>query len=234
MIVERAEHPSWLSNAYFVADRTGGHGVFIDGNGVTEPLVERAERDGIAVSHVLCTHDHGDHVVGLEETAARFGATLLSSGDLDDDEVIRTDGLEIRALSTPGHATTHLAFVVNGADCFTGDVLFSGTVGGTRGGGPTGFADLKRSILDRLMTLEPGTRIHPGHREATTVGDEWVSNPFIRVWRGLDPEGSDRCHVAGEEATLILWAPDYDGGNKAWVRFPSGDDMVVGGSQVER
>lgn len=234
MIVERAEHPSWLSNAYLVADEPGGNGVFIDGNGMTEPLIERARRDAIAISHVLCTHDHPDHVVGVEETASRFDATLIRPGDLEDDEVIGNDGLEIRALSTPGHAPTHFAFLVNGSDCFTADVLFKGTVGGTRGGGRTGFADLKRSIMDRFMTLEPGTRIRPGHREPTTVGDEWESNPFVRLWRGLDAEGSDRCRVAGEEATLVLWAPDYDGGNKAWVRFPAGDDVIVGGSQVER
>ena len=30
MIVERVEHPEWLSNAYLVADGPGGHGVFID------------------------------------------------------------------------------------------------------------------------------------------------------------------------------------------------------------
>ena len=234
MIVERAEHPSWLSNAYLVADEVGGSGVLIDGNGVTEPLLERVERDRLAVTHVLCTHEHGDHVVGVAEMADRFGAPLVRPGDLSDDDVLRTNGLEIRALDTPGHATRHFAFLVNGTDCFTGDVLFKGTVGGTRGGGPTGFADLKRSIMERLMRLEPATRIHPGHRDPTTVAEEWESNPFVRVWRGVEPEQAGRCRVQGEEATLVLWAPDYDGGHKAWVRFPSGADMIVGGSQVER
>jgi hypothetical protein len=41
--------------------------------------------------------------------------------------------------------------------------------------------------------------------------------------------------VAGERATLVLWAPDYDGGHKAWVRYhDSGRDDIVGGSQVRR
>ena len=36
-------------------------------------------------------------------------------------------------------------------------------------------------------------------------------------------------------ATLVLWAPDYDGTNKAWVRFADdGEDAIVGGSQVSR
>jgi hypothetical protein len=38
----------------------------------------------------------------------------------------------------------------------------------------------------------------------------------------------------GEPATLILWAPDYDGGHKAWVRWRSGQDDIVPGSQVRR
>ena len=33
---------------------------------------------------------------------------------------------------------------------------------------------------------------------------------------------------------MVLWAPDYDGGNKAWVRFEDGSDAIVGGSQVKR
>jgi hydroxyacylglutathione hydrolase len=123
---------------------------------------------------------------------------------------------------------------VSGTDCFTADVLFRGTVGGTRAPGHTTFADLKSSIMDRLMRLDPATRIHPGHRLPSTVGDEWERNPFVRIWRGLDPEGDGRCTVAGEEARLVLWAPDYDGGNKAWVRFADGRDDIVGGSQIRR
>ena len=122
---------------------------------------------------------------------------------------------------------------MNGTDCLTGDVLFRGTVGGTRAGGPSGFADLRRSV-ERLLALPPETRLHPGHSEATTVAAERESNPFVRVWDGRDPEGDEPCRVGGEEATLVLWAPDYDGGHKAWVRYPDGRDAIVGGSQVER
>jgi len=65
------------------------------------------------------------------------------------------------------------------------------------------------------------------------VGEEWEHNPFIRVWRGLDPEGDQPCTAMGEQATLILRAPDYDGGTKAWVRWPDGSDDIVPGSQVQ-
>ncbi len=245
MIVERTEHPSWLSNAYLVAEGSGGEGVLVDGNGVAEPLLGRIERDGLAITHVVLTHGHGDHVAGVEELAERFGVPIVAHPAaaealsapveaVDDGDTIRSGSLEIRALATPGHAAGHLAFLVDGSDCLTGDVLFRRTVGGTRGGGPTGFADLVRSIMERLMRLPPETRVHPGHREPTTVAEEWEENPFVRVWRGLDPESEERCRVGGREATLVLWAGDYDGGHKAWVRFPDGEDAIVGGSQVER
>lgn len=84
------------------------------------------------------------------------------------------------------------------------------------------------------MALPAEVRVHPGHTQATTIGEEWESNPFIRIWRGLDPEGDEACRVRGDEATLVLWAPDYDGTWKAWVRDADGRDAIVGGSQVER
>jgi len=239
VIIQRVEHPQWLSNAYLIVDRPGGHGVLVDGNGVVEPLLERVEREGTTITHVLLTHHHGDHVVGVGELAERFGAPLLGHPDNEAareplEGTIRSGELEIEAIPTPGHCADHLALLFGGSDCLTADVLFRGTVGGTRAPGHTTFEDLKSSIMDRLMSLPGETRLHPGHSGPTTVAAEWEENPFIRVWRGLDEEGSEPCSVWGEDATLVLWGPDYDGTHKAWVRFSSGEDAVVGGSQVER
>jgi glyoxylase-like metal-dependent hydrolase (beta-lactamase superfamily II) len=247
VIVERTENPTWLSNAYLVADEAGGKGVLIDGNDELGPLLERAERDGIEITHVLVTHPHLDHVAGLGEARERLGNPPLvahpeAAAELEeevaltlvDGEKLTTGGLEIEAISTPGHATGHVAFLVNGSDLFTADVLFKGTVGGTMAPGASGFADLQSSVM-RLMELPPQTRVHPGHREPTTIGEEWDGNPFVRIWRGLEQTGEEEVTVWGRPASLKLWAPDYDGGNKAWIVF--GDDgleAIVGGSQVER
>jgi hydroxyacylglutathione hydrolase len=252
LILQRVENSDFLSNAYFVCDRPGGSGVLIDSNGVTDPLVERAEREGTEITHVLLTHHHWDHVLGVEDLAERFGVPVLAhpkcaellegqvTDTIDDGDALSSGELRIEVLHTPGHCADHLALKLDDTDVLTADVLFKGTVGGTRAPGATGFADLKHSVMERLMKLPPGTRVHPGHRQPSTIGEEWEHNPFVRVWRGLDPEGAEPVSIGPadaterEEATLVLWAPDYDGGNKAWVRLASGEDAIVGGSQVKR
>ena len=126
-----------------------------------------------------------------------------------------------------------LNFTVAG-HVFTGDTLFKNSIGGVRAPGSTSYADIKASIMDTLMGLDHDTEVHPGHTDPTTIGDEWENNAFIRVWRGLDPEGDEQVTVQGEPATLVVWGDDYDGGHKAWVRWPDGRDDIVPGSQVER
>jgi hydroxyacylglutathione hydrolase len=145
-------------------------------------------------------------------------------------ETLETGELRIVALRTPGHSPGMLAFTINAEACFSGDTLFAGSVGGTR----DGFEDLRRSVMDVLMGLPPDMRVYPGHTDETTIGWEWEHNPFIRVWRGLDPEGDERCYVGGAEATLVAWSPDYDGSGKAWVRFKDGRNAIVGASRIER
>jgi hydroxyacylglutathione hydrolase len=219
VLVERSMHPGYLSNAYLVADEEGGRAVFIDSGAPTEPLLEAARGWGVRPVAVLRTHAHGDHVEHEDE----LGVEVVT-GDF------QAGGLRIQALRTPGHSADGVSFVVNGELCFSGDTLFKDAVGGTR----DDFEGVRRSVMDVLMALPHETRVLPGHTDETTIGREWELNPFVRVWRGVDPEGTEPCRVAGEEATLVVWSPDYDGKGKAWVRFADGRDAIVGGSRVER
>jgi len=246
MIVERSLHPDWLSNTYLVAAGPGGDGFLVDAGGPVRPLLERAERDGINVTHVLLTHHHHDHVAELAAVTTRFpDAEVLihpqerelvddATGDLNPGDELSIGGLGVRALHTPGHTRGMLSLLVDGAEVFTGDTLFKNSVGGVRAPGHTTYEDLKRSIMDVLLELPPETTIRPGHTDPTTVAEEREGNAFVRVWRGLDAEGSEQCTAMGEPATLVLLGDDYDGGHKAWVRWPDGRHDVVPGSRVAR
>ncbi len=126
-----------------------------------------------------------------------------------------------------------LAYLVEGSTVFTGDTLFAGSVGGTRAPGHGTFGQLKSSIMETLMKLPHETAVLPGHTQATTIGTEWETNPFIRAWRGVDSPAPGPCVAGGRTATLLLRAADYDGGTKCWVRFPDeGREEILPGSIV--
>lgn len=243
MDIYSTESEGWLTRAYLVAG-SDKKAILIDGNGVGAPLLERIDAEGLDVEFVILTHHHGDHtmieeyeargfpVIALAETSELLPGTVTRT-IADGDTLTVGDDIEIEAWHTPGHCSDHMALLINGTDLFTADVLFKGTVGGTRGPGATGIDDL-RSSLDRFMALPPETKVHPGHREGSTIGEELASNPFVKAFREPEAPAGEQVKVAGEPAELLLWGPDYDGTNKAWVRFADGTEAVTGGSQVER
>ena len=246
MIIERSMHEGFLSNTYLVADELGSHAVMVDAGGPVAPLLDVLERMRFQLTHVLLTHHHHDHVAELERVLERHpDAHVLihplerelvgmATGALEPGSAVESGALAIEPLHTPGHTAGMMSLLVSGTDVFTGDTLFKGSVGGVRAPGHTTYADLKASIMDTLLRLPPETRIHPGHTDPTTVADELEHNPFVRIWRGVDSEGEEPCTALGDPATLILLAADYDGGQKAWVRWPDGSDDIVPGSQVQR
>jgi glyoxylase-like metal-dependent hydrolase (beta-lactamase superfamily II) len=258
VVVERSTHPQFISNTFLAADGEGGPAFFVDAGGPVAPLIEAAERRRLEPTHVLLTHHHHDHVSELGELRRRWPAleVLISArerellagggadgaadfGTIEAGQSVEFGALTVRALHTPGHTGGMLSFLVNGGESpagavFTGDTLFKNSVGGVKAPGHTTYADLRDSIMGTLMELPADTVIHPGHADDTTVGREWEQNAFIRIWRGLDREGADPCTAFGRPATLVLLGADYDGGTKAWVRWPDGADDIVPGSQVER
>jgi hydroxyacylglutathione hydrolase len=244
MIVERSMSDGWLTNTYLVAAGPNSDAFFVDAGGPMEPLFAKVDELGLNLTHILLTHHHGDHISALGEALERYpDAQVLAhpdervpgvTGEMHPGDELEIGGLKVKVLHTPGHTAGMLNLLVDDAELFTGDTLFKGSVGGVRAPGSTTFEDIKHSIMDVILTLPPETVLRPGHTEPSTVGEELENNPFVRIWRGLDPEGNEPCKALGEDATLVLWGPDYDGGHKAWVRWPDGRDDIVGGSKVER
>ena len=111
---------------------------------------------------------------------------------------------------------------------FTGDTLFTGSVGGTQ----DAFDDLRRSVMDVLMGLPHELVVYPGHSEETRIGREWDENPFAA------------CGAASRrrERSAATWAGRGDPRGleqrlrrrrQGWVRF-RGRDAIVGGSRITR
>lgn len=99
--------------------------------------------------------------------------------DLDrDGDTLDLGGIAVSVDHTPGHTRGSVCFRVE-STVFTGDTLFKGSVGRTDLPGGSG-RDLLGSIVTKLLTLDDGTRVLPGHGEASTIGAERRTNPFLQ------------------------------------------------------
>lgn len=243
MILERVEHPGWLSNTWVAAPRAGEEAVIVDAGGPAAPVLDLVRRQRLRVTHILLTHHHGDHVAeraalrratGARVVAHPLEAARLGSVDVEaaDGTVVESGSMRARALHIPGHTDGQTAWLLDDAVCFTGDTLFRGSIGSTTAPGHTDFTDLKASLLDRLLVLPDEVIVAPGHAAPTTIGAERQGNPFLRVLLGADPEGDRRGRFDGDPVRVIVEARDYDGGTKAWVRRSDGVDATIPGSRL--
>ncbi len=174
--------------SYLIADEATGEAAIVDPS--YEPEKALAEAGDLKIRYVISTHSHPDHVAGnnyiLERTGA--GEVLHESSPhasnlrVKDNDELPLGALHLRFLHTPGHIPDHVCVLVED-HLITGDLLFVGKVGGT---GPhfVGSDPLKQwESLQRLMRLDPATRIWPGHdygaKPSSTIGDEVACNPFL-------------------------------------------------------
>lgn len=158
----------------------------------------------VRVTLLLNTHAHYDHIAGMRRVQQMVGgeywlhpldramlATFNAQGalfgfpaahlpdnphDLEDGQRLQLGSSELEVLHTPGHSPGHVSFLA-GADVWSGDVLFAGSVGRTDLDGGS-WPDLVKSIRTRLFPLGDATRVHTGHGPATTIGEERLHNPF--------------------------------------------------------
>lgn len=151
-------------------------------NALLAALDERGGLGGIAV-----THEHGDHVGGLDRLRSRLAAPLAARSP--DADVRLRDGLRfgpLLALHTPGHSSDHYAFIAGGA-CFTGDaVLGEGSVFiAPDPGALAGYLDALGRLRERDLDV-----LCPGHgpsiwQPRERIGD-YIEHRLQRERRLLD------------------------------------------------
>jgi hydroxyacylglutathione hydrolase len=192
----------------YLAVSDGGQALVIDpGEDAGQIAVALRERK-LTVAAYLITHGHMDHIGGLAELTRQFPAPVaIHPADgtwafspanamppyydaperpanidrhLADGQQYEDGGLRYEIITTPGHSPGCVCFHFPAEKTlFTGDTLFSGSVGRTdlEGSDET----LMESSLRRLAQLPGDTLVYPGHGPRTTIGREKRDNPFLRA-----------------------------------------------------
>jgi hydroxyacylglutathione hydrolase len=163
---------------------THGHADHIAGNAT---LKDRWPNCPVIIGH----GDASKLTDPVGNLSAGYGVSLLSppaDQTVREGDVLDLAGIKLLVREAPGHSAGHVVFILEDHDppiVIGGDVLFAGSIGRTDF--PDGsFADLKKSIHEKLFTLPEETVILPGHGQQTTVGREKHSNPFVGLSANYD------------------------------------------------
>ena len=178
---------------------TDGNAVVIDP--ALDPDVYRdlAQRQGWQITHVLETHLHADHLSRARALSEQSGAALLlptghrvaaQFTPLADGETIAIGAARLRVLHTPGHTPESSCYLLDDAALFTGDTLFLSAVGrpdlhASQAGAREKAVSLYRS-LQRLLQLDPGLLVLPGHTsEPIAFNGEPIVAPLGAIHESL-------------------------------------------------
>jgi len=160
--------------------------LLIDPGIFDEGLLRLLEGNGFYPRHVLITHAHQGHLSGvrtlrkiydpalyaLEPDALEFPAERIAEA-----HPLHLAGFTVRVIATPGHSQDSACFRIDRM-LFTGDTLLAGSVGQA----DTEYekALLLASVREKLLSLEPGLLLFPGHGPPSTLEIEQRFNPHLR------------------------------------------------------
>ena len=196
------------TNSYLILNRNEGKAIVIDaGPDSYKVICDEATKNNVAIEALIITHPHWDHILDvykfvqdgvpvyasksavnmIENTALQeslaFPDTEFHDGQVDHplshNEILTIAGYKLEVRDAPGHCPgSIIIYSATAGCCFTGDVIFDGSVGRTDLPGGD-MNTLMESILEQIYTLPDETILYPGHGSSTLVGKERISNPFI-------------------------------------------------------
>jgi glyoxylase-like metal-dependent hydrolase (beta-lactamase superfamily II) len=180
---------------YLIGDENSGLAVVIDPAGGVSRIIREAKKHHLKIAYIINTHTHFDHIRGNEELALRTGAKIIMYGrsratkdlSVKDGDAVEVGSLKIRVIHTPGHTPESVCLLI-GKSLLTGDTLFVGGCGRTDLEG--GSSEDLYNSLSRLMRLDNGVRIYPGHnygnRVYSTIGYEKRHNYALKSIKNKD------------------------------------------------
>jgi len=162
-----------------------------------EPYLEAAAGKRLAITHVIETHVHADHLSGAGRLAERTGATLylhelagarLPHRQVKDGEGLTVGNVVLRVLHTPGHTPEGISLLVTDRTrgpepwfVLTGDTLFAGGVGRPDllgDGSEIRLAeDLYDSLFGTLLALPDHLEVYPAHFSGAACGKGLSGKP---------------------------------------------------------
>jgi hydroxyacylglutathione hydrolase len=109
---------------------------------------------------------------------------------LDDGDVVPLAGLELTVDHAPGHTPGSVTFRLPGGEhepvLLSGDLLFAGSIGRTDLPGGD-YPTILQSLARVCLPLPDETIVLPGHMQATTIGRERATNPFLQEAAATTP-----------------------------------------------
>jgi len=192
------------ANCYILYNPDKREGLIIDPGAEGSRLIKFIKQEKISINYIINTHGHPDHTGAnrklKEYTNApilihQYDASMLTKSEsvlplifplesssppadtfIKDGDLIECAGIKLKVLHTPGHTPGGISLLIDDS-IFTGDTLFSGSIG--RFDLPGGSEEVLLNSIKKILSLDENLIIYPGHGPSTTVGQELHSNPFI-------------------------------------------------------